>query len=48
MFRIGVLEATLTCALVALAILIPLIVSRAQSRMEKRLDDIEHKLGKKQ
>jgi hypothetical protein len=47
MFRIGILEFGLTCALVALAILIPLIVTRGYHRLNRRLKSIEGKLEKK-
>lgn len=47
MFRIGVFELGITCAIIALAIVIPLIVSRRYSRLNKRLKDIENKIGKK-
>ncbi|MBI2332422.1 MAG: hypothetical protein HYU84_09750 [Chloroflexi bacterium] len=47
MFRIGVLELGLTCALVALAIVIPLIVTRGYARLNKRLKKIEDNLTKK-
>ena len=47
MFRIGILEAGLTCALVALAIVVPLIVVRGFTRLNKRLKDIENEVGKK-
>jgi len=47
MFRIGILEATATCALIALAIIIPLIVARSHARLNKRLKNIENKLEKK-
>jgi hypothetical protein len=47
MFRIGVLELGLTCALIALAIFIPLIVTRGYARLNKRLKKIEDNLTKK-
>ena len=47
MFRIGVLELGLTCALVALALVIPLIVTRGYARLNKRLKKIEDNLTKK-
>jgi len=47
MFRIGVLELGLTCALVALALVIPLIVTRGYARLNKRLKRIEDNLTKK-
>ena len=47
MFHIGVLELGLTCALVALALVIPLIVTRGYARLNKRLKKIEDNLTKK-
>ena len=47
MFRIGVLELGLTCALDALALVIPLIVTRGYARLNKRLKRIEDNLTKK-
>ncbi len=47
MFRIGILEAGITCAIVALAIIIPVIVSRSYSHLNKRLKNIESKIEKK-
>ncbi len=47
MYRIGVLELGLTCALVALAFIIPLIVTRGYARLSKRLKRIEDNLTKK-
>lgn len=47
MFHIGILETAVTCALVALAIIIPLIVTRGYVRLNKRLRNIEKKLEKK-
>jgi hypothetical protein len=48
MFRIGILEASIACTLVALAIIIPLVVARGHARLNKRLKNIENKLEKKQ
>lgn len=47
MFRIGVLELGVTCALVALAIVIPLIITRGYARINKRLSKIENNMAKK-
>jgi len=47
MFRIGLLESGITCAIVALILLVPLIISRSYARLNKRLKDIENKLDKK-
>lgn len=47
MFRIGVIELGITCGLIALAIVIPLIVTRGYARLNKRMKNIEEKLAKK-
>ena len=47
MFRIGVLELGLTCGLLFIVIIIPIIVTRHYARMDKRLKNIENKLDKK-
>lgn len=47
MFRIGILELGITCALAALAIIIPLIITRGYASLNKRLKNIENKTGKK-
>lgn len=47
MFRIGVLELGLTCALITLAIVIPLIVTRGYAQLNKRMKNLENKFGKK-
>lgn len=47
MLRIGLLESGITCAIVALILLVPLIISRSYARLNKRLKDIENKLDKK-
>lgn len=47
MFRIGILELGLTCALIALAIVIPLIVTRGYARLNRRLKNLENNLTKK-
>ena len=47
MFRIGLLETGVTCGIVALIVIIPLIVSRGYSRLNRRLKNIEDKLDKK-
>jgi hypothetical protein len=43
MFRIGLIEAGITCAILALALIVPLIISR----VNQRLKNIENKLDKK-
>lgn len=47
MFRIGVLELGLTCALITLAIVIPLIVTRGYAQLNKRMKNLENKFDKK-
>ncbi len=47
MFRIGVLELVLTCGLLLLVLIIPLIVSGFYVRVDKRLKNIENKIDKK-
>lgn len=46
MFRIGIIELGITCGLVALAILIPLIVTRGYAAVNKRLKNLEDKIKK--
>lgn len=48
MIRIGVMELGFTCALIALAIVIPLIITRGVARLSKRMKNIEDKISKKQ
>jgi hypothetical protein len=47
MFRISILELAVTCTLLVLAIIIPLIVARGYADLNRRLKDIENKLQKK-
>lgn len=47
MFRIGIFELALTCGLIVLVIIIPLIVARYYSRTDRRLKNIEKQLDKK-
>jgi len=47
MFRIGIFELGLTCGLLFIVILIPIIVTRYYARMDKRLKNIENKIDKK-
>jgi len=47
MFRIGVIELGITCALIALAIVVPLIITRGYSRLNKRMKNLEDKFTKK-
>lgn len=48
MFRIGIIELGITCGLIALAIFIPLIITRGYASLNRRLKDIESKIAKKQ
>lgn len=48
MFRIGIIELGITCGLIALAVLIPLIITRGYASLNRRLKDIESKISKKQ
>ena len=47
MFRIGVLELTLTCGLLFLVLIIPIMVARFYARLDRRLKNIENKIDKK-
>jgi hypothetical protein len=47
MFRIGIFELVLSCGLIFLVIVIPIIVARYYARVDKRLKNIENKLDKK-
>lgn len=47
MFRIGVIELALTCGLVLLIIVVPVIVARYHARMDERLKQIEKRLNPK-
>jgi hypothetical protein len=47
MFRIGVFELALTCGLLLLFVLIPILVARYHARTDDRLKNIEKKLNKK-
>jgi hypothetical protein len=47
MIRIGIIEAGLTCALISLAILVPLLIVRGQARLGRLLKKIEAGLSKK-
>ncbi|WKZ35640.1 MAG: hypothetical protein QY332_18685 [Anaerolineales bacterium] len=46
MFRIGIIELGITCGLVALAILVPLIVTRGYAAVNRRLKNLEEKFKK--
>jgi len=47
MFRIGVFELGITCGVFLLLMIVPWIISRGYSKINKRLDDIEKKIKKK-
>jgi hypothetical protein len=47
MFRIGIVELGITCGLIALAIIVPWIVTRGYAVLSRRLKDIEEKIAKK-
>jgi hypothetical protein len=47
MFRIGIVELGITCALFSLAIIVPLMVKSAYASLNKRMKDIEDKISKK-
>ncbi|MCB0101665.1 MAG: hypothetical protein KDD74_06440 [Anaerolineales bacterium] len=47
MFRIGIIELGVTCALISLAIIIPLVITRGYARLNKRLKSLENKTEKK-
>jgi ABC-type transport system involved in cytochrome bd biosynthesis fused ATPase/permease subunit len=48
MFRIGVMELALTCGLLFLVLVIPVIVARYYARVDERLKNIENKIDKKE
>lgn len=47
MIRIGVMELGITCALISLAFIVPMIVARGYARLNKRIKHLEDKLAKK-
>ncbi len=47
MFHIGVVELGLTCSILFLVLVVPVIVSRSYTRLDKRLKNIEKKIDKK-
>jgi flagellar biosynthesis protein FliR len=47
MIHISVLELVLTCGLILLLLVVPIMFKRFYARMDKRLQDIENKLEKK-
>ena len=48
MIRIGVVELALTCGLLLLVLVIPLMISRFYARVDKRLKNIEKKIDTKE
>ncbi len=44
MFYISTLELTLTCLLIALVFVIPVVIRRAYAKIDKRLKKVEKKL----
>ncbi len=47
MFHVSVLELTLTCGLILLVLVIPIMIKRFYARVDKRLKNIEKKIDKK-
>lgn len=47
MFRISIIELGFTCALISLAIVIPLLFTRGYAKLNKRIKKIEYKVSKK-
>ncbi len=47
MFRISSLELALTCGLIILIFIVPLLISRWYAQINKRLNQIEKKIDKK-
>ncbi len=47
MFRISSLELALTCGLIVLVFIVPMLISRWYSQINKRLNQIEKKIDKK-
>jgi len=47
MFRIGVAELGLACALVLIILFIPSIIKASYAQLDKRLKNIEKKMGKR-
>jgi DMSO/TMAO reductase YedYZ heme-binding membrane subunit len=47
MFRISIIELGITCGLIALVILIPLIITRGYAKLNERLKKMEDKFSKK-
>jgi len=47
MFRISSLELALTCGLIILIFIVPMLISRGYAQINRRLHQIEKKLNKK-
>jgi flagellar biosynthesis protein FliR len=47
MFRISSLELALTCGLIVLVFIVPMLISRWYAQINKRLNQIEKKIDKK-
>jgi hypothetical protein len=47
MFRIGVFELALSCGMTLLVLVIPFMVAKFYTRLDKRLKDIEKKIDNK-
>ncbi len=47
MFRIGIIELAVTCAIIVLSLVIPLIVVRGFAALNKRIQDLERRLDEK-
>lgn len=47
MFHISVVELVFTCGVILLILIVPLMLKRFYTQMEKRLKNIENKIDKK-
>jgi hypothetical protein len=47
MFHISVVELVFTCGIILLFLIVPVMVKRLYSQMDKRLKNIEKKIDKK-
>ncbi len=43
MFRIGIIELGITCGLIALAVIVPIIIARGYAAVDRRLKNLEGK-----
>lgn len=46
MFRIGIIELGITCGLIALAVIVPIIITRGYAAINRRIRQLEDKLKK--